>query len=132
MKKNTKKRNSKKFIKNKINSKKKYIKKFKKTIRKNKITKKKRGGDFNNEQQKELISILQDKGLNPEQISEIMKNLNLIAQINSSTLWYGYLKFALRNLPNEILPDGSNSIVNWSKERLEVARDNVGTDAEDY
>jgi hypothetical protein len=76
--------------------------------------------------------MLQNKGLNNEQITEVMKNLNLISQINSSTLWYGRLKFEIRILNNQTLPDGSNSIVRWSQQRLPHGMDYVMTDDEDY
>ncbi len=108
-----------------------YKRKYKKTLKK-KFNRKLRGGDFNVEQQKELRNMLLDKGLNNEQITEVMKNLNLISQINSSTLWYGRLKFEIRLLINQTLPDGSNSIVRWSQQRLPHGMDYVMTDDEDY
>lgn len=116
-----------KITKNKISKKRKY----KKTV-KNK-TKKQFGGDFNKEQQKELSNMFREKGLNEEQINEVMKNLNLIASHYNDSLLYGNLKIEIRYfIVNETLPNGINSIVRWSQNRANNFMDSVETDSEDY
>lgn len=113
--------------------------KYKKTFRKKanmgfkkyRVTRKLRGGDFNNEQKQELYVLLENKGLNTEQINVVMQNLNNVSQIFSSKFWFERIKNEIGILGNYILDDGKNSIIRWSEEVDEQLRHKVETDDED-
>jgi hypothetical protein len=90
-----------------------------------------RGGNFNNEQQEELISMLHNKGLSQEEINQVMNNLNMISQSVSNKFWFQRIKREINALQNRILENGNNSFIRWSQEVRDSLLDIIKTDSED-